>query len=441
MCSPTRLTLVALSTLALALPARAETFKVPKQHATIQAALDAAGPGDTVEIAPGAYAENLVISPGRDGLTLRAKGSVYLDAHQGDTGLWVRSHDVTITGLSIRHAKEIGLLAELNPADADAVLEGITLDKIVVLNTVAGVRLVAHDALLKGCRVAGLDNGIGVEVIGDRAQVTRTTVAQTEGDQVAIKGDDAVVAKCRLGDNYSGEGVSLTGDRGRIVDNEFVNIDYSAIAVNGDDAVVRGNEVLHVHGDVAIDVTGLNPTVVDNTVVFVGGGYSGFEIASEGDGGRVEGNRIDRATASGIEVSGDDMTIRKNRVTQCGGWVDSSGAGLYVDGDRNLVESNTVKRHFKDGLTIDGDDNLVVKNKVQDSLEDGIYVDSGKDNIFEHNSVSGSQAEGFDNGGTATVLRKNKIQGNRIDIANDGTIEIAPSNKFKTGGEDQTPEV
>ena len=58
---------------------RAETLSVPKDFPTIQAAVNAAGPGDVVEIASGKYAEDVFVS-GKTGLTIRGKGKVTWNA-------------------------------------------------------------------------------------------------------------------------------------------------------------------------------------------------------------------------------------------------------------------------------------------------------------------------------------------------------------------------
>lgn len=49
---------------ATAEPALAATLRVPKDHKTIQAAIDAARPGDTVLVAPGKYPERIRLTPG-----------------------------------------------------------------------------------------------------------------------------------------------------------------------------------------------------------------------------------------------------------------------------------------------------------------------------------------------------------------------------------------
>ena len=59
------------------------TLKVPADFATIQEAVDAALPADTVLVTGGTYAENVTIPTGKDGITLRGKGKVIIDARPG----------------------------------------------------------------------------------------------------------------------------------------------------------------------------------------------------------------------------------------------------------------------------------------------------------------------------------------------------------------------
>src|SRR5262245_40056090 len=62
----------------LAGAAQANTLNVPSQYASIQAAIDAAKPGDTIQVAPGIYRESLscnAVEVGKKDLTLQGAGA------------------------------------------------------------------------------------------------------------------------------------------------------------------------------------------------------------------------------------------------------------------------------------------------------------------------------------------------------------------------------
>ena len=116
---PGHLTAVlALAALALAAcggsadpPSGPQTLRVPADHATIQAAVDAARPGDVVLVAPGTYAESVEI--GVEGITLRGeeRNTVILDG--GDrlqNGVYVTADGVAVENLTVRHFTNNGVL-------------------------------------------------------------------------------------------------------------------------------------------------------------------------------------------------------------------------------------------------------------------------------------------------------------------------------------------
>jgi hypothetical protein len=66
--------------LVVAQAACAATIRVPQDHATIQAAIDAAEPGDTVLVSAGRFAERILLKPG---IIVRSAG----DDSKGKFGL------------------------------------------------------------------------------------------------------------------------------------------------------------------------------------------------------------------------------------------------------------------------------------------------------------------------------------------------------------------
>src|SRR5262245_31423195 len=102
-------------TLALSLTAMAQAATITVKT-TIQAAIDAAKPGDTIIVPPGTYRENVTVT--KDNLTIVGSIAAILDGHglPGTTGIRVappttngRLHGFTLRGLTIRNYSRTGI--------------------------------------------------------------------------------------------------------------------------------------------------------------------------------------------------------------------------------------------------------------------------------------------------------------------------------------------
>src|SRR5437762_13200479 len=83
--------------------ATAGTIRVPQDEPTIQAAVDAAAPGDTVLVDRGTYPGPVVVPAAKTGLTIRGvdRNAVVLDGGDvRDNGIVVHADDVTLQNLS-----------------------------------------------------------------------------------------------------------------------------------------------------------------------------------------------------------------------------------------------------------------------------------------------------------------------------------------------------
>ncbi len=200
----------------LALPpgtAAADTLRVPADHATIQAAVDAASTGDVVLVARGTYAENLVVST--PGLTIRGAHAVI------DGSLAGPCVDVTADGFALRGVALVNGVGGLVVVGDDTVVEGVSVDRSSedglrrVLQAVAdaqerdtgvavtpdGLRITGDGATVRSCRLTGIEEvGVSVQTAGPggetRVERCRFTGPATEGFLV-VTGGRAVVRRHR----------------------------------------------------------------------------------------------------------------------------------------------------------------------------------------------------------------------------------------------------
>jgi hypothetical protein len=122
-----------------ALSAHAATLYVPSQYPTISAAISAASDGDTIQIAAGTYAENLIVTKS---LTLQGAGSDAngtIIAPTAGTGVWITlttaSANITVKDLRIQGCADQGVEPEAGIVAVAQAPGTATLTNVVVATT------------------------------------------------------------------------------------------------------------------------------------------------------------------------------------------------------------------------------------------------------------------------------------------------------------------
>jgi hypothetical protein len=342
--------------------ALAETLHVPGDFTTIQAAVDAAQPGDLVLVAAGSYEETVTASLKQD-VTLRGQGKVVL--HGGDAGTAVLSL-VTCTRFAVEHLRfeqPASVAVEVDEGDgvrlSDCVVEDSAGDGITVGDSLA--------TILEGCTVlqpaaAGvrLVNASGTLVSGCRVEASGEACIAVEG------GDTARVVRCRLiGPQTHGLTVVDSLDLaalGNVIEDAFLG----GIDVDATFAVVRDNRMLRP-GDVSVLVQA--------------GAF----------GAIIEDNRFAELAETGLIVVGDGAVVRRNRVTK------SEGVGIVVDGDETAVTDNVIAQTGDGGMLLFASitSGLVARNRVQKAGGSGFKV-LGSSLLVHDNVSQGAGLDGFE---------------------------------------------
>jgi hypothetical protein len=134
---------------ALATAASAATLRVPEDFSTIQAAIDAAGPGDHIQVALDVYGENLVI----DGKTLFIDGAISGIGLARVTASHVRSPEAALT---IVHGAEVQIT---RMRFAGAGTDTVPMDQALAGGV--GIRCENSTATLLSCEVFGGEGSDG----------------------------------------------------------------------------------------------------------------------------------------------------------------------------------------------------------------------------------------------------------------------------------------
>ncbi len=337
--------------------------KDPSTYNTIQSAVNAANPGDTISVCPGVYFENVYITTPKIMLEALKFGSVKLVPGTFDLpGITIAAPNVEVEGFDIE-LFSIGIFVG-NPCGADAGIKGT----VVCLATVA---LTAGD------------------VKGATAQISHNTL---QLDLIGIKIEDVggvVVDNNKLASNV--EGIMDCGGAEEVWTNTYTN---NNVQYNVDDGItISDNRVLGTLTAPAVDPTpfasGISPTnnnekgwraVVKNNKLSNNGNDGLYLLFAYGVLAKQNTTDYNALDGIGLIESGYNLIVKNTskangaNPSYClpGGSADCDGILLDNSSTYNGVFGNTMKFNLTYDLEVDDTGNKIANNTCKTSYPSGL---------------------------------------------------------------------
>lgn len=206
------------------LETKAGTLRVPKQHTTIQSAIDAAKTGDAIIVSPGTYRERLRLKPG---LIVRSDGN----DDKGKTGL--RRAEATV----LDHPEGTGPGVEMAEG---SILDGFTVTGVGKFDE----QLWQHHFDTRGDEQAqepiGAEGVPGIAVSTD-CEVRNNIVHHIDYTGIAITGGSPLISGNICFRNMGGGIGSMNGSTATIEGSTCFENFYAGIGCEGSSPVIRNN--------------------------------------------------------------------------------------------------------------------------------------------------------------------------------------------------------
>ena len=373
--------LLILLVLATTHPAIAATHRVPQDHKTIQAAIDASQPGDTITVAPGKYLERIRLKPG---ITLRSDG----DDAKGTDGL--KRAEATIFDGGGKEGKQPGVV----------MAEGSTLDGFTITN------VGFYDEALWKKHFDSHGDELGDEE--GSVQAEGTTPA------ISIQGVSCTVTHCIIYQNGD-VGIGILGkEKTKTAPLITGNLVYRSMGggigvAEGAEPIIRGN-ICKENLRAGIGCRKANPMISDNVC---------FQNIRAGIGCRegskpvMRGNKCyqNRRAGIGIRMEGTAPVVEGNECYEN----EMAGIGCR-DGASPIIRNNICRKNKMAGIGCrDGAKPLIVGNECRENELVGIGV----------------QKKGI------AIIKGNKCLENKlvaIGVIEESTATITDNELSRTGG-------
>lgn len=366
------------------------------QYTTIQSAIDASQPGDTIMVSPGVYAENILLNKN---LTVDSVGEAIIDGRDLGSTVRVSDHYVTIRNLTVQNGS----------SDKGAGIDNIG-------------KLLIENCTVRNNAVSGWGGGISNFATGQLTlsnSVVEGNVAGEYGGGIA-SGEYAIITNSIIRGNDAAWGGGIyADDRVVISDSTIINnhaqffgggllndlyLDISNSTISENVATVDGGGAIANYGDMVNVETGevdyntshnlyyrraiLNLTdsvLSENVANDYGGGIASDSIInSERNNFSLNHAQKGAGVWSAFEFYSTDDAIVGNNATNIGG-------GFYNDGSGTLIDTFVVANMAQYGgglynfgeLSLRGATNLT--NNVATTYGGGLYSYAG--NVSIENSV------------------------------------------------------
>jgi hypothetical protein len=393
-----------LIAIATAQPALAATLRVPQDHKTIQAAIDASNPGDTITVAPGKYQGGIRLKPG---IILRSEG----DDAKGTDGL-ARAEATVIDGGG-KEAKLPGIM----------MAEGSTLDGFTITN------VGAYDEALWKKHFESHGEELGDEE--GSVQAEGTTPA------ISIQGVSCTVTHCIV--HHNGDvGIGILGKEktktAPLITDNFVyrNMGGGIGVAEGAEPIIRGNTCKE-NLRAGIGCRKANPIIADNVC---------FQNIRAGIGCRegskpvMRGNKCyqNRRAGIGIRMESTAPVVEGNECYEN----EMAGIGCR-DGASPILCNNICRKNKMAGIGCDGASPLIVGNECRENAMAGIGMKGKGAATIQGNKCIDNKlvAIGVTEGSTATITENelSRTGGMPPIIAvKDGSTATIRDNRITGGG-------
>jgi hypothetical protein len=325
------------------------------QFAKIQDAVNAASAGDSIQICPGTYNEQVSITKplqlnGNNGAIMRPNNIV-----ANSTGLASGQPIAAIilvqdtTGVIIRNVIVDGVDNGISECAPDLI--GVFYRNASGELSHVAVRHVKLNSTLNGCQSGsavlvqsgnGVNSVVAIEESSIHDYQKNGITANEVGTQVTIEGNVVTGLGPTMGATQNGIQIGF-GAAGSIRHNTVANhiwlpcVSLESCAFKSDDILVfQSNGVSVHHNAIGVSQTG---------------------IAIVGDLGQVFDNDVfDSQIFDGVELIGNENKAERNQITH------SDQAGVLIAGNENIVQQNTISESALGVLKVAGSVGNVIAN-------------------------------------------------------------------------------
>jgi len=455
----------------------AKTIYVPDDYLTIQSAVNAASPGDTIIVRDGLYKEHVIVNKqltikserGYANCVVNGEGSdvfaLYADGIRiegftitgGRHGIFINSNNNSIFNNNISSNNEDGIYipSSSNNIISDNIISnndnGIYLwysnnnciSDNIISNNNNGTYLyhsnnnsISNNNILNNYNpyYYGINAGIYLEH-SNGTSISNNNISNNMYGIFLWYSNKTSILNNNISDNRYGEvvgGIFLWySNKTGILNNNISNNVVGICILYSNDNSISNNNISSNFGGISGWLYSSNNIITNNNI-----SNNGYGIGLEGNNNSILNNNICSNYYGGVGISGSNNIISNNIICSNCYEISNDCAAVGISfGSNNIISNNIICSNKWEGLAYaiflyDSNNNSILNNNILNN-DYGIYFDHSNNNTILNNSISNNDYDGIrladsDN----NSISKNNISSNnwyggiRLDDSNNNIIYL-----------------
>jgi parallel beta-helix repeat protein len=406
---------------------RAATITVPVDYPSIQAAIDAAEPGDTIFVENGTYLENVVVNK-KISLIGESVEKTIVDGMNNTHTIDVLADDVEIANFTVTDS---GTDYPYSGIFLDNAQDSRVIDNNVSVNNGIGIFVAWGSNNTIVHNIASHNGQVGIRVDGhdSPALLENNTIEYNQLDGIFTYNAHDVIIQENTISNNGQNGIALQGTslnitvRGNLIEsNAWHGIEV--VSDTSDCNILRNNVTANIQDGINVFMA-YNNKISENDVM--SNGWDGLYIAQCSDNTIRRNNVTDNGEGVKLEWS-SGLTIIGNDLSANNG----DGIRLFESSD-NCISANNIDSSASEGIRLEShsNNNNITRNNVTNNLGDGIGLETySNGNSIAANFISDSNWYGVHPDGGDGQISGTNIIGNMI-VQNPGGILLTNASNGK----------
>jgi len=363
----------------------AKTIYVPDDYLTIQSAVNAASPGDTIIVRDGLYKEHVIVNKQLTIKSERGYANCVVNGEGSDV-FALYADGIRIEGFTITRGRHGIFINSNNNSISNNNISSNNEDGIYIPSS--------NNNIISNNIISNNDDGIYLWYSNNNC-ISDNIISNNNNGTYIYHSNNNSISNNNILNNYQYRygiyaGIYLEySDRTSISNNNISDNGYGIFLRCSNKTTILNNNIISNNLGISLwcsNKTSISYNSISNNNYGIGIGLW-WGILGYSNENSISYNNISSNYYGGVFILGSNNIISNNIICSNYHYYVEDSGGVGVSGSNNIISNNIICSNYEYGIALGGNNNSISYNNISNNTY-GIYLDYSNNNSISYNNIS-----------------------------------------------------